>query len=428
MNTLLANAEVPGLFEGDEYASLMTACKEGSARDGLMLDTPEELYKWFTRQVARNLHVVFTMNPPDHGLSSKAATSPALYNRCVLDWFGDWSDQAFYQVGSEFTSTLDLDVAAYSTPQSFPVAFRGLQVPPSHREAIVNALVFVHQSIYRLNKQLERQRGRLNFVTPRHYLDFIAQYVKLFTEKREELEEQQRHLNVGLDKLHTTVTQVEELRKSLAVKRTQLETKNVQANEKLQKMVADQQEAEQQKLASVELQANLAKQNKAIAERRTVVMRDLAAAEPAVQDAQAAVSSIKKQHLTEVRSMANPPEAVKMAMESVCTMLGHRIDSWRTVQGIIRRDDFISSIVNYDTQISMTPALRRAMESEYLSKPNFNFENVNRASKACGPLVKWVIAQVGFSEILDKIGPLRQEVDDLESQAMTTQRQAVSVL
>jgi dynein heavy chain 1 len=29
MNTLLANAVVPGLFEGDEHAALMTACKEG---------------------------------------------------------------------------------------------------------------------------------------------------------------------------------------------------------------------------------------------------------------------------------------------------------------------------------------------------------------------------------------------------------------
>ena len=32
MNTLLANAEVPGLFEGDDYAALMTACKEGAQR------------------------------------------------------------------------------------------------------------------------------------------------------------------------------------------------------------------------------------------------------------------------------------------------------------------------------------------------------------------------------------------------------------
>jgi hypothetical protein len=34
------------LFEGDEHAALMTACKEGSQRDGLMLDSHEELYQW----------------------------------------------------------------------------------------------------------------------------------------------------------------------------------------------------------------------------------------------------------------------------------------------------------------------------------------------------------------------------------------------
>ena len=103
MNTLLANGEVPGLFEGDEYTTLMTQCKEGSHRDGLMLDTPEELYRWFTRQVIRNLHVVFTMNPSTQGLKDRASTSPALFNRCVVNWCGDWSPNAMYQVGSELT-------------------------------------------------------------------------------------------------------------------------------------------------------------------------------------------------------------------------------------------------------------------------------------------------------------------------------------
>lgn len=81
MNTLLANGEVPGLFEGDEYSTLMTQCKEGAQRDGLMLDSSEELYKWFTNEVMKNLHVVFTMNPNQDGLKSRASTSPALFNR-----------------------------------------------------------------------------------------------------------------------------------------------------------------------------------------------------------------------------------------------------------------------------------------------------------------------------------------------------------
>ncbi|KAF9336730.1 hypothetical protein BG006_007626 [Podila minutissima] len=427
MNTLLANAEVPGLFEGDEYASLMTQCKEGAQRDGLMLDSSEELYKWFTQQVMKNLHVVFTMNPPEEGLASRAATSPALFNRCVLDWFGDWSDQAFFQVGHEFTTSLDLDRPNYSAPQNFPVVYRNLPAAPTHRHAIVNAFVYVHQSLYEINAKLSKRSGKRGYVTPRHYLDFIRHYVRLYNEKREDLEEQQRHLNVGLDKLKDTVVKVEELRKSLAIKKNELELKNRQANEKLQKMVADQQEAEKKKATSIEIQAALEAQNREIAQRKAFVMNDLANAEPAVLEAQKAVTGINKNQLTEVRTMSNPPEAVKMAMESVCTLLGNRLEGWRTVQGIIRRDDFISSIVNYDTDRLMTPAMRERMKAEYLSNPNYNFESVNRASKACGPLVKWVIAQVSYSEILDKIGPLRQEVFELENSAHMTVLKASSI-
>ena len=49
---------MPGLFEGDEHTTLMTQCKEGAQRQGLMLDTNEELYKWFTTQV-RDLFKIF---------------------------------------------------------------------------------------------------------------------------------------------------------------------------------------------------------------------------------------------------------------------------------------------------------------------------------------------------------------------------------
>ena len=259
-------------------------------------------------------------------------------------------------------------------------------------------------------------------------LSSINHYVRLYTEKRDELEEQQRHLHVGLDKLKDTVVQVEELRRSLAIKRSQLEAKDLEANEKLKRMVADQQEAEQKKAASIQIQAQLAEQDRYIEQRRAVVMADLADAEPAVLDAQAAVSNIKRQHLQEVRTMANPPEAVKLAMESVCTILGHKIDSWRAVQVIIRRDDFIQRIVNFDTTTQMTRSLRDTMRKDFLSRPSYNFEMVQRASRACGPLVKWALAQVHFSEILDKVEPLRNEVQDLEQRAETTKKQASAMV
>ncbi|KAI9745692.1 MAG: Dynein heavy chain, cytoplasmic [Claussenomyces sp. TS43310] len=427
MNTLLANAEVPGLFEGDELAALMTACKEGAQRQGLLLDSQEELYKWFTQQIVKNLHVVFTMNPPEDGLSSKAATSPALFNRCVLNWFGDWSDQALFQVGSELTQSVDLDRPNFSAPDTIPVAYRDLHLPPNHRESVINSMVYIHYSLQRFGSKLFKQQGRVTFLTPRHFLDFVAQYVKLYNEKREDLEEQQRHLNVGLEKLRDTVDKVRDLRVSLAEKKGQLERKDTEANEKLQRMVADQREAEQRKTISLEVQAALEKQESEVAQRREIVLRDLANAEPAVIEAQKSVSNIKKQHLTEVRSMANPPAGVKLALDSVCTLLGHKIESWKTIQGIIRRDDFIASIVNYDNEKQMTKGLRLKMRNEFLSKDEFTYEKVNRASKACGPLVQWVEAQVNYSEILDRVGPLREEVGALEEEALQTKAEAQTI-
>ena len=427
MNTLLANAEIPGLFEGDEFASLMTACREGAQRQGLLLDSQEELYKWFTQQIVRNLHVVFTMNPPEDGLSSKAATSPALFNRCVLNWFGDWSDQALFQVGMELTASVDLDRPNFTAPDSIPIAYRDLNLPASHRGAVINSMVYIHYSLQRFNLKLVKQQGRVTYLTPRHFLDFVAQYVKLYTEKREDLEEQQRHLNVGLEKLRDTVDKVRDLRVSLAEKKGQLERKDAEANEKLQRMVADQREAEQRKTTSLEIQVALEKQEAEVAHRKELVLNDLANAEPAVLEAQKSVSNIKRQHLTEVRSMGNPPQGVKLALDSVCTLLGHKIDSWKTVQAIVRRDDFIASIVNYDNEKQMTKQLRIKMRNEFLSNDDFTYEKVNRASKACGPLVQWVQAQVNYSEILDRVGPLREEVGMLEEQALQTKAEAHAI-
>ncbi|KAF2719116.1 hypothetical protein K431DRAFT_286998 [Polychaeton citri CBS 116435] len=427
MNTLLANGEVPGLFEGDEYATLMTACKEGAQRQGLLLDSQEELYKWFTQQIVRNLHVVFTMNPPSEGLGSKAATSPALFNRCVLNWFGDWSDQALYQVAYELTQSVDIDRRNYNAPDSLPIEYDQLEMPLSHRDAVVNSMVHVHHSLHHFNARLKRQQNRTTSLTPRQFLDFVGQFVKLYNEKRDDLEEQQRHLNVGLDKLRETVQKVSDLKKSLAEKKAELEAKDKQAGEKLQRMVADQQEAEQRRAASLEIQAALEKQEKEVAERREVVLSDLAMAEPAVAEAQRSVSNIKRQHLTEVRSMQNPPSGVKLALEAVCTLLGHRATDWKSIVSIVRKDDFIASIVNYDNERQMTPTHRAKMKSDYFSKEDFTFERVNRASKACGPLVQWVEAQVNYSEILDRVGPLREEVDQLEEAALQTKAEAKTI-
>ncbi|XP_054423711.1 cytoplasmic dynein 1 heavy chain 1 [Pteronotus mesoamericanus] len=426
MNTLLANGEVPGLFEGDEYATLMTQCKEGAQKEGLMLDSHEELYKWFTSQVIRNLHVVFTMNPSSEGLKDRAATSPALFNRCVLNWFGDWSTEALYQVGKEFTSKMDLEKPNYIVPDYMPVVYDKLPQPPSHREAIVNSCVFVHQTLHQANARLAKRGGRTMAITPRHYLDFINHYADLFHEKRSELEEQQMHLNVGLRKIKETVDQVEELRRDLRIKSQELEVKNAAANDKLKKMVKDQQEAEKKKVMSQEIQEQLHKQQEVIADKQMSVKEDLDKVEPAVIEAQNAVKSIKKQHLVEVRSMANPPAAVKLALESICLLLGESTTDWKQIRSIIMRENFIPTIVNFSAE-EISDAIREKMKKNYMSNPSYNYEIVNRASLACGPMVKWAIAQLNYADMLKRVEPLRNELQKLEDDAKDNQKKANEV-
>ncbi|XP_076178666.1 dynein heavy chain, cytoplasmic isoform X5 [Ptiloglossa arizonensis] len=427
MNTLLANGEVPGLFEGDEYTTLMTQCKEGAQREGLMLDSNEELYKWFTGQVMKNLHVVFTMNPSMDGLKDRAATSPALFNRCVLNWFGDWSDDALFQVGKEFTSRVDLERPLWKSPYFFPSVCSLIPEQPSHRDAVINACVYVHLTLHEANARLIKRGSRTMAITPRHYLDFINHFVKLYQEKRSDLEEQQLHLNVGLSKIAETVEQVEEMQKSLAIKSQELQAKNEAANAKLRQMVKDQQEAEKKKVQSQEIQQQLAIQTVAINQKRDDVMADLAQVEPAVIDAQNAVKSIKKQHLVEVRSMANPPAIVKVALESICLLLGENASDWKSIRAVIMRDNFINTIVSNFSTEDITDEVREKMKSRYLSNPDYNFEKVNRASLACGPLVKWATAQIEYADMLKRVEPLRDELHSLERQAETNMQKGEEV-
>lgn len=130
----------------------------------------------------------------------------------MLNWFGDWSDGALYQVGTEFTSRIELDRARWSAPDTLPVAYEGLPAHPSHRETVVNAFVYVHQTLHKANSRLAKRGGRTTTITPRHYLDFINHFVKLYNEKRSDLEEQQLHLNVGLNKISETVEQVRKMK------------------------------------------------------------------------------------------------------------------------------------------------------------------------------------------------------------------------
>ena len=58
---------------------------------------------------------------------------------------------------------------------------------------------------------------------------------------------------------------------------------------------------------------------------------------------------------------------------------------------------------------------------KYLNQPDYTFEKMNKASVACGPLVKWAIAQVSYAEMLQKVDPLRKELQKNEGDMLVNQ-------
>lgn len=95
---------------------------------------------------------------------------------------------------------------------------------------------------------------------------------------------------------------------------------------------------------------------------------------PAVEEAKKAVSGIRKAQLVEVRSMASPPNAVKVAVEAICLLLGEKAPDWKAIRALLVKDDFIPRILQFNTE-AITPEITDKMK-QYEGNPDWDFEKV----------------------------------------------------
>ena len=77
-----------------------------------------------------------------------------------------------------FNVTLSFSLQ-YNPPDYLPKVYEELPMTPSHREVVINAFVYVHQTLHQANERLAKRGGRVMAITPRHYLDFINHYVSI---------------------------------------------------------------------------------------------------------------------------------------------------------------------------------------------------------------------------------------------------------
>lgn len=237
---------------------------------------------------------------------------------------------------------------------------------------------------------------------------------------------------MGLGKLKDTETSVLDLQRQLTVFEKELQAKDKAANEKLQLMVVEQKEAEQQRELSIKTSKELEIKQVEIAKRQEVVQRDLSRAEPALIAATESVQGIEKKHLDELRALAKPPDNVRKALEPVIALIsGQPVKhEWNDIKAWLRKDNFKELVMGFNKD-NINPKVKAFIKKNYLEKKEeFDIEKIKFASKAAGPLAMWVSSLVDYAEIFDSITPLRNEVAALEEQEaeMKTRKQGLDQL
>lgn len=178
LNVLLAESTIPGLFAGDELASLLQAAKDQARIAGQHLDNEDSIFNYFLEKVKTNLHIIYSTNSATVDMNQTDIIFPSLISLCGIIWVGTWSDSSL----TSFTSKV--------------LQQKELQGEENQYEAMLK----IHHSAVETSNSLPVT----NYVSPRFYFDFVNQFCKIFVNKRQKLNTEQQHLSNGLTKLEET--------------------------------------------------------------------------------------------------------------------------------------------------------------------------------------------------------------------------------
>ncbi|CCW66307.1 unnamed protein product [Phytomonas sp. Hart1] len=440
MNALLASGEIPGLFEGDEWLKLMQCIREatsttsqvhhhgnsgkGAAASGTdaavtaanYIDPKNEqdLYRWFLSNVKEQLHIVFTLNPSSNAFSSRAMASPALFNRCTIDWFCDWDALTFRQIAHEFIQNMTMlptygggiDMKVFSDEDGI-------------HQAVVQAFCDIHHQTQEVNTVLKSyQENQGTFITPRHFTRMISSFVKLLGEKQNASSEQLQHLTGGLKKLNETSDDVSAQQQELLENEKRMEESSKAAQAMLERIITETDVTQREKAAAEQMRKQLQEEQVNIDQAAMKMDLDLKKAEPALKGAEAALKTVKTEHLREIRAYTTPPPKVKRTLEAVCALMNlSNSDDWDVIKAYVRREDFLSSVMSFQSE-RITDAARNRV-SALTNDSKFTVEAAYHASKAAGPLLQWVFAQIQYFEALKRVAPIHNEISKLVAERST---------
>lgn len=151
------------------------------------------VWKYFIDKCAENLHVVLSMSPSGDSLRSHCRSFPGLVGNTTIDWIFPWPKQALKSVARGYIS-------------------ENRKIPDGLKEAINEHVVHVHQSLRHYTQEFLRILRRRNYITPKHYLDYVTTYIRLLDEKSSFITRQIARYTDGIRKIDDASVQIDLLR------------------------------------------------------------------------------------------------------------------------------------------------------------------------------------------------------------------------
>eukprot|EP01049_Picozoa_sp_SAG25_P002666 SAG25_NODE_143_length_14049_cov_6.050817_1_plen_2680_part_10 len=387
VNSLISGGEVPGLYAPEDLDQLLGGLKDEMQADG----RHTALYSFFVARVQRNLHIVLSMDPTNASFLTRCEANPAIYSRCAILWEEEWSRDGMSAVPQQvLQSVLE-------------------RVDENQHAAILQNVVAIHASC----GHSAGQRGRAAGAPPRQYVALLQTYCTLFARKQEEELTRLQHLQGGLSKLTEAQETVDVLSSEAVEKENLLKVKQADADEALSRITVAMEAASERKTEVAKLSEEVKEKAVVISGRKAEVEEGLAEVQPQIEAAQTAVGSIKQSNIDELRFLKAPPPAVRDVLQGVLSIMGIFDTSWNSMKSFLGKRGVIDSILNFDAH-NISPQARQEVKKLLRQKEqSFQHEVIHRASVAGSPLAKWVVANLQYSEVLEKVAPLEADLAQL---------------
>ncbi|KAM8734967.1 dynein axonemal heavy chain 11 [Acanthopagrus schlegelii] len=412
INDLLASGEIPELFSEEEIESILSGVRAEVRALGL-LDSRENGWRFFTDRVRQQLTVILCLSPVGSALSVRARRFPALIQCTTIDWFHPWTSEALQSVSYRFIQEIE-------------------GIEPAVQESISLFMAYVHTSVNQASEKYQRNEKRYNYTTPKSFLQQITMYRNLLEKSRAQLQHKMNRLDSGLQKLQTTASQVEDLQAKLASQEAELTFKKQNIEALITKIgLQTERVSSKREAADVEAQKVAVIQAEVSAKQKDCE-NDLAKAEPSLTAATAALHTLNKVNLTELKAFPNPPNAVLNVAAAVMVLLAPRgrvpkDRSWKAARAFMGKvDDFLQALVSYDKE-HIPDSCLTVVKQEYLRNPEFHPDLVRTKSTAAAGLCAWTINIVRYYEIYCEVTPKRHALSqaNVELEAATARLLAV---